>query len=210
MTDFPTRVNAITSLAERMFYGYSHFGSDFRFGMGARISVARMGYNSARTPWRKAVAAARVAASARQRSLAVLRECMKGLLKKAEADVAGDPVKLAWIGWGPKAAPRPLEAPGEPRELSGDRLEDGRISLSWKRPVGGGSVWSYSIEGKAADSADGSSQWRFLASVYEPAATIRVAEEISEIELRALAGNPAGRSLPSNSVTIAFEPSAAR
>jgi hypothetical protein len=204
MVDFPTREREINRLATRMVSGYTVKAADFPHNGRVRVSSLQTAYAHTVQVFLRAASAERVAARASQKSLKALALCMKAMLRKAEVDVANDPVKLAWIGWGPKAAPQKLVAPASPRELKGKSLEEGKVKLSWKRPVGGGAVWNYWIEGKF-DGEEGWGEWRFIRSTYGLSVTFKNPVESGQMEFRVIAGNPAGMSAPSNSVTVVLE-----
>jgi len=144
-----------------------------------------------------AQAAAQQATEAKQAGHDVLISSMKSVLRYAEDAADGNSAKLAALGWSGKAAPTPLQLPGQPRSLEALRQGEGWLVLDWKAPAEGGKAAFYRLERRKA--AGGS--WELAGMATESEATLNNQERGKEWEYRVIAINKAGESGPSNSVT---------
>ena len=143
-----------------------------------------------------ALAAAEQATQAKTAALEDLVTAMKADLRYAEDKVGHDDAQLSVLGWGAKAAPTALQAPGQPRSLEAPRQGEGWIFLDWKPPVEGGMVAAYQIERRERPAGN----WMLAAMAIESEATLNNQERGKDWEYRILATNKAGESTPSNTV----------
>lgn len=79
-----------------------------------------------------AQATAQQATEAKQAGLDELTAAMKKGLHYAEDAAGGSDAKMAKLGWGGKAAPTALQAPGQPRLLEAAKEGAGWLILDWK------------------------------------------------------------------------------
>ena len=121
---------------------------------------------------------------------------MKSVLRYAENAVNGDHAKLAALGWGGRAEPTPLQAPGQPRLLEAPRQGTDWLFLDWKAPADGGRPASYRIERRKLPGGD----WETVGMAIETEATLNNQERGAELEYRVIAANKAGEGEPSNAV----------
>jgi len=137
---------------------------------------------------------------------------MRVELKQSEVDTAGDPEQLELIGWAPRATAKPVDAPGQPRELRSDLETGDTVRLVWRSPAAGtgGRVRTYVIERRerpesvddqtAADTAF--SPWRQVELAFNPAVTLESQPRGQQLEYRVIALNRSGPSPPSNTVEV--------
>ena len=144
-----------------------------------------------------AQAAAQQATEAKQDGLDELISAMKTVLRYAEDRVDDNDAKLAALGWSGKAAPTPLQIPGQPRSLAAPRQGAGWLFLDWKRSAEGGSTAFYKIERRELPGGD----WILIGTAVESEATLKNQERGKEWEYRIIAANKAGESGPGNTVT---------
>jgi len=142
-------------------------------------------------------AAAKQATDNKQAGVDETIAAMKSALRYAEDAVQGDDAKLAQLGWGGRAVPRPLQVPGQPRLLEILQQGAGWLMLDWKKPADGGAAATYKIErrGRAED------DWKLAGISVETEVTLNNQECGKEWEYRVIAINKAGEGAPSNIVT---------
>ena len=149
-----------------------------------------------------AVRAAAVAASERYAiKTAVLRnmiDLVKADLRYAEFAAKRNHAKLKQIGWGGRRPKRPLEAPGQVRNLEAVEEGVGWIKLDWKKPREGGKVASYRIESNTRKQGE----WHHVSTTAESEIELTDQEHGVELEYQVIAFNRAGESVPSNAVLV--------
>jgi hypothetical protein len=129
---------------------------------------------------------------------------MKNDLKLSEVDVTDDPEKLTEIGWGPKADPQPIIAPGSPTELHPIAEGQGTIWLAWTKPAAdsGGPVRNYIIERRQQAQGGEFGAWSLVSTTYNCEINLTDQPVTVRVEYRVKASNAAGESMPSNSVSV--------
>ncbi|MBI2432246.1 MAG: fibronectin type III domain-containing protein [Candidatus Hydrogenedentes bacterium] len=110
-----------------------------------------------------------------------LKTLLKSDIRYAEDAVKYDDAKLGFIGWGARAAPSPLQPPGQPLGLETGKQGEGWLTLHWKAPVDGG-------------------PWVFLEVAMKTEITLNNQERGKDWEYRVIAVNKANASEPSNTV----------
>ena len=143
-----------------------------------------------------AQAAAQQATQAKQDGLDNLTAAMKKDLHYAEDAVNDNDAELAALGWSGKAAPTPLQVPGQPRTLEAPKEGPGWLQLDWKKPADGGRPAFYRIERREASGGD----WTMVGTALESEITLNNQERGREWAYRVVAINKAGESEPSNTV----------
>lgn len=142
-------------------------------------------------------ATAQQSTEAKQAGRDLMAGSMKSMLRYAEDAVNGNSAKLAALGWSGKAAPTPLQPPGQPRSLEILRQGEGWLVLDWKAPADGGKTAFYRLERRKAFGGS----WELAGMATESEATLNNQERGQEWEYRVIAVNKAGESGPSNTVT---------
>jgi hypothetical protein len=132
----------------------------------------------------------------KQGAFGSLEDGMRVFLRYAEGATNYDDSILAQVGWGGRATPHALEAPGQPQLLEIKLQEFAGLTLSWKQPVDGGKVASYRIERR--ERAEGN--WMLVETAIDTEVRLENQERGKEWEYRVLAINKTGKGAPSNSV----------
>jgi len=207
MPRFPAQQSEILALARGMIAGYTKHPAVFPNSDAALLQSLRDAYNTAAAAQTEAMAAARVATEAKQAALAELQAAVKCQLKQSQVDTAANPEGLKYIGWGPRAAARPLERPGQPLALKSVEEGPGTLLIEWRRPprTSGGPVRTYLIERR--DLTIGPkrtkwSPWKQAAIALDPAAQLKDQPRATQLEYRVKAVNKAGQSKPSNTIAV--------
>ncbi|MCP4709699.1 MAG: fibronectin type III domain-containing protein [Planctomycetes bacterium] len=204
MPKFPTSEAEVTALAETMVAGYTAHALDFPSVTVADLQTALDTYQTDRQSQANAKAQAQIATEAKTTKLGDLVAVMKNDLKLSEVDVAADPEKLTQIGWGPKAQPTPIEAPGAPTELTPSFEGAGTLQLKWDKPAtgSGGAVRNYLIQRRDHDETGQFGNWQLLDFAYDTEMTLTDQPRSVQMEYRVKASNAAGESLPSNTTPV--------
>ena len=205
MAKFPKREADILALANAMFAGYIAHAADFPSHGGPGLPTTRSQYMTAKNAQTEALAAAQVATEQKDAKLAALVELIKAELKKSEVDVGGNPEKLEYIGWGPKAPPSPADPPGQPRNLDAAVQGAGTILLDWKAPArgSGGNVKTYVIERRQQPEGGGEfGEWQQAGIALESETSLMNQPRGVQLEYRVKAINTGGESSPSNTVAV--------
>ena len=212
MPDFPKREDEIIRQAKDMIAGYTAHPGVFTHANLPGLDSALAAYNAAKTGQIQKRAEAQMATEQKAERLSELVALMRVELKQSEVDTADDPEQLELIRWAPRATAKPVDAPGQPRELRSD-LETGDIvRLVWRSPAtgDGGRVRTYVIERRERpesvddETADDSpfSPWRQVELAFDPAITLESQPRGQQLEYRVIALNRGGPSPPSNTVEV--------
>ena len=128
---------------------------------------------------------------------------MKNDLKLSEVDTVDDPTKLAEIGWGPRQAPQPTEAPGQPNNLHPVAEGQGMLWLAWDRPASGGPVRNYIVERREQPAGGGEfDDWAIAGTSLNNEINLTEQPRGIQMEYRVTASNTAGESNPSNVASV--------
>jgi hypothetical protein len=203
MPKFPTKEADILALVTQMIAGKQAHPTDFPHLTGPTLTVHRNNYIAARDAQTNAYAAAQLATKEKLAALKSLEEVMKNKLKQTEVDVAGDPEKLGYLGWGPKVVPQPADSPGQPNNLRS--INQGRVSvtLEWDSPTCGGTVRNYIIQRRCQQTTDGEfGPWKLIATALQNRITLTNQPQKSTLEYRVKAVNTSGESMPSNVIAV--------
>jgi hypothetical protein len=206
MPKFPKKEADIMALCEAMMAGYAAHPADFPSRTPGPLLPAMSGqYLAAKNTQTGALAAAQIATEQKDAKLAVLVEVMKNELKKSEVDVAGDPEKLEYLGWGPKAPPAPADPPGQPRNLDAAVQGASTVLLDWKAPArgSGDTVRNYIIERREQPAGGGEfGDWAIAGTTLNNEINLNDQPRGVQMEYRVKAINTGGESPPSNSVAV--------
>lgn len=142
-------------------------------------------------------AAAEQATVTKDAGLEELTDAMRAVLRYAEDTVDYDDAQLSLLGWGGKAAPTALEAPGQARSLEVPRQGEGWVFLDWKKPADGGAVASYKVERRERPAG----AWSLLSIAFESEIMLTGQDRTTEWEYRIVASNKAGDGQPSNTAS---------
>ncbi len=199
MARFPRTEATITELASLLADGLESASDDF-----PNPPVAPGELHALLDAFNKAIFAVTAAEAAvseqrviKEHALTKLMASMKADLRYAEFTARKAPVKLTELGWGPRRARRPLEHPGEVRNLRITREGKTWIALAWTAPVDGGAPAAYAIERRKA--RDGS--WEAVASLMGTKHRLVDQPRGVELSYRVAAMNRAGTGAPSATVT---------
>jgi len=201
MPEFPMKESDISALASRMIGGLRLHGADFPDIDWVWLDIKYRTYKNREGLWRKAYAHLHLATQAKNVSLDTLRELMKNCLKKSAIDVAGEPDKLQYIGWGPKANPQPTEVPGQPTDLRIIAQGRGTILLNFDRPAAG-TVRNYIIERRDKIENGTFGSWTLAGSSLNTEINLTDQPRGVQLEYRIKAINTGGESTPSNTAAI--------
>ena len=185
--------------------GYPAHAADFPSADTAALSTAFGAYMSAKNTQTDAMAAAQVATESKNTALDALEYVMRTELKKSEVDAGNDGEKLEYIGWGPKSAPQPSIAPGQPRNLEAIIQGPGTLFLDWKTPArgSGGTVRTYIIERREQPAGGGEfGPWAQVGIALESETLLTNQPRGPQLEYRVKAVNVGGESIPSNTVAV--------
>jgi hypothetical protein len=204
MPKFPKTEAEVVALAETMVAGYTAHAADFPSVTVAELSTALTNYKNQRQTQENAKGQAQIATVTKDEKLDTLEELMKNDLKLSEVDVTSDPEKLYEIGWGPKAEPQPIAAPGSPTDLHPIAEGQGTIWLEWEKPPTDASrpVRNYIIERRQQAEGGEFGPWSLVQTTYDCDINLTEQPVNVRVEYRVKAANAAGESMPSNSVSV--------
>jgi hypothetical protein len=203
MPKFPTKEADVLALVNQMIAGKQAHPTDFPHIMLPGLNNRRNNYIAARDAQIDAYAAAQLATKEKLEALKDLEDFMKQKLRQAEVDVAGDPEKLAYIGWGPKTEPQPVQAPNMPLNLRIADQDRGAVSLIWDKAANGDEVRNYIIERREKQAGSNNfGPWMIAGSAISNEIELKNQPRFLQLEYRAKATNTGGESPPSNTVAV--------
>lgn len=209
MPNFPKTEAEIVALVEAMIAGYTAHPADFPsidpLVELVALQTALSDYQTNKQSQTDAKAQAQIATETKDTNLDELTELMKNDLKLSEVDVTDDPQKLTQIGWGPKAPPSPVDAPGQPTNLHPVAEGQGILWLAWDSPdpAGGGPVRNYIVERREQPAGGGVfSSWSIINSALNNEINLSDQPRGVQMEYRVKAANIGGESMPSNTAPV--------
>jgi hypothetical protein len=128
---------------------------------------------------------------------ASLASDVRALVRHAET-VAQDPAQLKLINWGGRAAPTPLQPPGQVQNLADAKRGADWISLTWNAPSDGGKPSTYVIQYRVMPDGD----WAIADTTPDTKITLAGQPKAKTLEYRVFARNKAGDGLVSNVIEV--------
>ncbi len=205
MPDFPKREADIIALAEGVIAGYLAHPGLFPGGDPAALRAALDAFAAAKDLQVQKQAEAQLATEAKNEKLHHFEGLLKLQIKRSEVDTAADPIHLELLGYAPKATARPVDPPGQPRELRPTKEGDSDVTLDWKSPArgSGGRVRTYVIERREQPETGGAyGDWFQVGVAIETTKKLEAQPRHRDLEYRVLAINHSGQSPPSNAVAV--------
>ena len=209
MPTFPIKETEVAALADLMIAGYTAHAADFPsidpLVELVALQAAIDGYQADKQSQADAKGQAQIATETKSDALGMLEEIMRNDLKLSEVDVTADPEKLTLIGWGPKVAPQPVEAPGQPANLRPEAEGPGNIWLKWDSPPAdsGGTVRNYIIERREQPAGGGEfGPWEIAGTSLNNDINLFAQTRGIQMEYRVKAANIGGESTPSNTAAV--------
>jgi len=198
MARFPDRDAEIKTLADKIIAGLAASAADFPAPPvpSADLHTLLSSFITLGDEQVAAKATAEQATAAKQSAREQLIAAMRADLRYAEDVVSRNDSKLTALGWGAKAAPTPLEAPGQSGRLEAHHQGEDWIGLKWTKPHDGGTVSAYRIERRERPSGD----WMIVGMAVECEAALTGQQRGIDCEYRIIAINKAGEGPPSNTV----------
>jgi hypothetical protein len=201
MPVFPTRESEIRSLVQQMLGGYEKHPGDFPHVARHRLLIGNLIYQTIVRQQQQRLATWRKMKAARAKSFAELKRVMKECLRKSQVDVADQPQKLHYIGWGPRRKAKALAAPAAPQDLRSRITAAAAVTLTWQPPAaapGTGPVQNYLIERRELLPQQVPGPWRLLTTTYQTTITLAGQPRRIELQYRVRTTNAAGVSRPGN------------
>jgi hypothetical protein len=122
---------------------------------------------------------------------------VQALLRHAET-VVQDPAQLKLINWGGRAAPTPLQLPGQVQNLTDAKQGADWISLTWGAPADGGKPSTFIIQYRIMPDGD----WAIADTTPDIKITLVGQPKGKTLEYRVFARNKAGDGLVSNVIEV--------
>lgn len=198
MAQFPLDTAHILALAETMIAGLRDNQTVFPAPPASAddLEAHRDAAVAAADEQVAAQAAAKAATERKTAAFAALTASMKHDISYAEF-TAKSPAELGLIGWGPRAEPEPLDAPGQPLVLEIVRQDADSVELDWKKPRTGGKVAYYRAEMRTMNPTG---EWELQGTATTTKIELINLPHGAALEFRVIAENAAGQGLPSNTV----------
>ncbi len=203
MARFPSKEADVIQLCDEILAGLTSHAADFPNNDQPGLLSLRTSYQTRKDTQLDLQAQAQLATEAKDDGLSDLTDKMKKELGQAEVSTSNDPVKLGYIGWGPKADPT-SQSPGQPRNLEAVIQGAGTVFLDWKGPARGtgGSTRVYDVERRDKRDDGSFSGWRLISSAMQSEINLMSQTRSRELEYRVIAKNNTGSSTPSNTVMV--------
>ena len=125
------------------------------------------------------------------------KRSLKTTLRWAEAVFREHPERLAVFNWGLPRPKKPLQPPGQTRDIVVLGEGVNWVILDWKAPVDGGEVAAYRVQ-RRANRGD----WEDVATAVESELHLKNQPRGVELEYQVIAINRAGEGAPSGVVTL--------
>ncbi len=147
-------------------------------------------------------AAAQRATALKDARVASLNAALKKALKQGQADCIAQPGNMVLIGWGSRAAPTPITAPGTPTNLRSNTQGFGTVSFNWDKPKSGGTVRNYSLYRTMVDPESGLAQWSLVGFYYTNEITVENQPRSVQLYYMVNAVNAGGTGPNSNTLAV--------
>jgi len=201
---FPKRQTDISQLAEIMLKGYFSHGDDFPNINRTKLVLEKNKLKNSLKVQLDKRAALSAAIKNKNEKLRILINLMKNCIKKSLVDTRGNPTKMALIGWGPRANPHPKSVPGPPKDLIAEKRNN-LLYLIWKKPSNGYEVKCYIVERRIQSKVNQCfGLWQIVGSSIDTDIELENQLKGVNLEYRVVAVNSAGKSMPTNTITVLF------
>jgi hypothetical protein len=198
MAQFPLTEAEIVSLAQAIITGLKAHPDEFP-SPPVNFELLQQQLNDVLTSRDEATTLQTRASEAVARTrkfLEALIASMKLALKYCEQVAPKE--KWSLLGWGSRAEPVALQAPGQPRNLECLRRGDNSIQLDWKAPKDGGKVGVFHIERRIMPNGE----WTLLTTSFGTEIILTDQPKGNTLEFRVIAHNKEGHGIESNVVTV--------
>lgn len=200
MASFPKSEARIATLAGTVAAGLNSSSAVYPAPPVApdQLAILLADFVAARSAAVTAQAQAESATAAKNARLAALIAAVKMDLRYAENTVRLDDEKLGLLGWSAPRRPSALAAPGQTLHLTAHLPGEGRLELTWAKPIDGGKPSAYRICRRQRP--DG--LWLDAAVAVATSAVLPAQPRSVELEYRLIAINRTGQGPPSNTVVV--------
>ncbi len=199
---FPTRQSDIAQVAQIMVKGYYNHSEDFPSVSRKKLFLKLRDLKNAVKNQIDKRAVLSEATKNKNEKLDILVKMMKNLIQKSLVDTKSKPAKMSLIGWGPRANPHPKSVPGPPKDLIAEK-RDNRLYLFWKKSSSDIIVKCYIIERRIQSKVTRIFwPWYIVGTSIDTCIELEKQLKRVKLEYRVIAVNTAGKSMPSNTITL--------
>ena len=205
MPTFPRKEETVVTLVQRMINGFTAHPSVFPNADVGGLQAVLDGYKASKADQVEKEAGYRISTEQKDKDLARMELKMKDQLKLSEIDVGQETDRLDFIGWAPRAKPKPVAVPGPVRALVVVSQEEDAVSLNWDAPSRkkGGAVRTYRIERREVPAGGGSfDSWHEVGIAFKTEAKLEKQPRGVEMEYRVIGMNASGEGIASNVVDV--------
>ncbi len=202
MATMPNTESGLVTLAQNIIDGITAYPTLFPGLTPQELSDALEAFNVALTAQQKARASAQLATEAKNLEQGYLNTAIRKYVRQAEVDCINEPGNLLLIGWGPKAQPVPIAAPGSPTNLRSLSQEFDSVSFVWEKPRTGGAVRNYALYRTTVDPESGLAHWTLVDFYYSNEATATNQPRGVQLYYKVNAVNAGGTGPNSNTLPV--------
>ncbi len=202
MSTYPKTESGLVALAQEILNGVAAHPTMFPSVSTTDLQLAVQYYQQNIKTVQAARAVAQNETELKNAARLTLDKLTKKALKAAESDCVDNPGNLVFIGWGGKAPPTPIAAPGAPTNLRSTDEGFGTITFAWDKPRTGGAVRNYSLYRTTADPESGLAQWSLVGFYYSNEITVENQPRGTQLYYMVNAANAGGTGPNSNTLPV--------
>ena len=203
MCQLPRTQPKSVELANHMIAGFTQHPATFPSADIPNLQDSLDSFYQARESFATTQAIFKKAGQEQKQAFKRLKKTIANQVKTAQVDTADCPVKLSFIGSGPRRKKTAIGLPAQPQFLDAKPLADGVVKLQWKKTLlpNCGQVRNFTIESRIMD--DGPvTDWHLAGTSFDCQAVLKDQRQKVKTEYRIIAANHSGRSYPSNTLTV--------
>ncbi|MBN2842230.1 MAG: fibronectin type III domain-containing protein [Sedimentisphaerales bacterium] len=202
MATYPKTESGLVALAQEILNGVAAHPTLFPSVTTTELQLAVQYYNQALKTAQASKAEAQKDTELKNDARHELDVLTKKAVKAAESDCVDNPGNLVFIGWGGKAPPTPIAAPGAPTNLRSTDEGFGTVVFAWDKPRTGGTVRNYSLYRTTADPESGLAQWSLVGFYYSNEITVENQPRGTQLYYMVNAANAGGTGPNSNTLPV--------
>ncbi len=203
MCQLPRTQPDSVALANNMIAGFTEHPDTFPLADTPQLQASLDSFYQARESFTNAKSIYKQAGQKQRRAFEELKDVIANQIKVAQVDTSDNPVKLGFIGYGPRRKKSSMSKPAQPHLLDAKPVAAGVVKLQWKKDLSPacGPVGSFNIESRIMNNGD-TTNWSIAGLSFDCDAVLKDQPQGKRLEYRVTAANHSGRSMPSNVLAV--------
>ena len=203
MCQLPRTQPESVELANNMIAGFTQYPATFPSADIPKLQDSLDSFYQAKDAYNDILSAFKQAGKKQKHAFEELKAVISNQIKAAQVDTADQPLKLGFIGSGPRRKKSGINLPAQPQLLDVKALVAGVVKLAWKKTFKSncGSVRNFVVESRTMNNGD-RTDWSITGTSLNGGTILKDQPLGVKLEYRVTAVNHAGASYPSNILAV--------